>query len=150
MADQPTGTGSGFSAEEKAAMKQRAAELRAEAKAAKGAEKAAAERKAAEDAIAAMGPDDQPIAQAIHDIVLATTDLQPKTWYGFPSYHRDGQIVCFYQPADKFGTRYGTLGFNDAAALDEGNLWATAYAVTAVGAAEKKQITALVTKAAQH
>lgn len=129
-------------------MKQRAAELRAEAKAAKGAEKAEAERQAAVDAIAAMEPNDQAIAQAIHDVVLATTDLLPKTWYGFPSYHRDGQIVCFYQPAAKFGTRYGTLGFNDAAQLDDGQMWASAFAILRVGAAEKKQITALVKKAA--
>ncbi len=141
-------TGPGFSAEEKAAMKQRAAELKAQAKAAKGAEKAAAELKAAEDAIAAMSPNDKAIAQAIHEIVLANTDLLPKTWYGFPSYARDGQLICFYQPGDKFGTRYGSLGFDANAQLDDGNMWPAAYAILKVGAAEKKAITALVKKAA--
>lgn len=148
MADTRTGGEGGFSADEKAAVKQRAAELRAEAKAAKGARKADADRKNAEEAIAAMSGHDLAAAEAIHEIVLKETDLLPKTWYGFPSYHRDGQVIVFFQPGEKFGTRYGTLGFQDGAQLDDGDMWPTSYAVPRVGAAERRRIAELVRKAA--
>jgi uncharacterized protein YdhG (YjbR/CyaY superfamily) len=137
-----------LSADEKAAVKQRAAELRAQAKAEKEGKKAEVDAKAATDAIAAMSGLDQEVAQMIHDVVLSSTTLLPKTWYGFPSYHRDGAIVCFYQPGEKFGTRYGTLGFQDAAKLDDGDMWPTAYAVVGTGGAVRDQVTALVTRAA--
>ncbi|HEY8591002.1 MAG TPA: DUF1801 domain-containing protein, partial [Naasia sp.] len=120
-----------FTAEERAAMKQRAAELRKAKSRAKGAGKAAADLQDVLDAIAAMEPADRAIAERLHAIVTATApELAPKTWYGFPAYARDGKIVAFYQPAAKFKTRYPTLGFNDEARLDDGTMWPTAYAIT--------------------
>ncbi len=139
---------SGFTADEKAAMKARAAELKAERKAAKGAAKIEADLQACVAAIEQLPEDDRAIAQGIHEIVLAHSDLLAKTWYGMPAYHRDGAVVCFFQPAAKFGARYGTLGFNDAAQLDDGSMWPTAFAVTSLGAAQVKRITALVKQAA--
>ncbi|KQO62776.1 iron chaperone [Curtobacterium sp. Leaf261] len=122
-----------FSAAERAAMKAAAAEARTAAKRAKLADKAAAERQDCVDAIAALPDEDRSIVERLHEVVTAAgPDLAPRTWYGMPAYARDGKVVCFVQPASKFGVRYVTLGFQDTAALDDGDLWPTSYAVTAV------------------
>jgi uncharacterized protein YdhG (YjbR/CyaY superfamily) len=135
-----------FSAEEKAAMKAAVAE----AKRAKQADAAAAEAAAVTEAIAAMPPADREIAQKVHDLVLAAApDLGQRTWYGMPAYTKDGKVVVFFKPAEKFKSRYCTLGFEDAAALDDGTFWPTSYAVKGIGAAEEKAITAMVKKAAR-
>src|SRR3954467_11013915 len=118
----------GFSAEERAAMKQRAAELRAEGK--KGAKQADA-LQAVLDAIAKMAPEDRALAERVHAVVTtAAPGLAPKTWYGMPAYaNADGKVVVFFQDAGKFGYRYSTLGFQDAAHLDDGDLWPVSYAL---------------------
>ena len=118
----------GFSAEERAAMKQRAAELRAEGK--KGA-KAADGLQAVLDSIAKMAPDDRALAERVHVTVTATSpELSPKTWYGMPAYaNADGKVVVFFQDSGKFNYRYSTLGFQDAANLDDGDLWPVSYAL---------------------
>ncbi len=135
----------GFSAEEKAAMKNRAAELKAEARA--GQDRAAGE-KAAVEAIAAMKEPDRAIAKRLHALIKAAApELAPKTWYGFPAYAKDGKVVCFFQPAQKFNTRYSTLGFNDTAMLDDGVMWPVAFALKSLTAAEETKITALIKKA---
>lgn len=140
-----------FSAEEKAAIKQYADEKRA-AKAAKGLkseEKRARERQACLDAIAALTGSDREIAEHYHATVTETApDLDPKTWYGFPSYARDGKVVTFLQPTSKFGTRYVTIGFSDEAALDDGDLWPTSYAVTAMTPEGVDRLRAIVRRAA--
>jgi len=133
-----------FSAEEKEAMKAAVAE----AKRAKQADAAAAEAAAVDEAIAAMPPADRAIAQKIHDLVLAAApDLGIRTWYGMPAYTVEGKVVVFFKPAEKFKSRYCTLGFEEAAALDDGDFWPTSYAVKAIGPAEEKAITAMVKKA---
>src|SRR5689334_20263428 len=120
-------TSKGFSAEEKAAMKNRAKELKAEAR--MNQDKAAGEQ-ALQAAIAEMREPDRSLARRIDAIVKASApDLWSKTWYGFPSYVKDGKIICFFQPGQKFNTRYATLGFNDAAHLDDGNVWPVVYAL---------------------
>ncbi|SEB86054.1 Uncharacterized conserved protein YdhG, YjbR/CyaY-like superfamily, DUF1801 family [Paramicrobacterium humi] len=150
MADERnTKTGGGFSAAERAAMKQRAAELRAESKASKGAAKKQQEFQACLDAIAALEGTDKKIAERLHVIVSEEApQLDPKTWYGFPTYARNGKNILFYQPASKFKTRYGNIGFAEDAQLDEGEFWATAYAVLDVTPDAEKQLRALVKKAA--
>ena len=136
---------SGFSAEERAAMKERAAELRAEGK--KGAKKADG-LQAVLDGIAAMAPDDRALAERVHVVVTATApELSPKTWYGMPAYAKDGKVVCFFQSADKFNSRYATFGFSDQAKLDKGAMWPTSFALTELTAADEKKIAALVKKA---
>lgn len=119
----------GFSAEERAAMKQRAAELRAEGK--KGAKQADA-LQAVLESIAAMAPDDRALAERIHATVTSTAPgLSPKTWYGMPAYaDGDGKVVVFFKDAGKFKSRYATLGFEEAANLDDGPMWPTSYALT--------------------
>ena len=119
----------GFSAEERAAMKERAAELRAEGK--KGAKQADGLQDLL-DKIAAMAPDDRALAERVHvTVTTAAPDLLPKTWYGMPAYtNADGKVVVFFQDAGKFKYRYSTLGFQDAANLDDGDLWPVAYALT--------------------
>ena len=98
--------------------------------------------------IAEMADADRAIAERLHALVKATAPtLSPKTWYGMPAYALDGKIVCFFQPSQKFKTRYCTLGFNDAAKLDDGNMWPTAYALTKWTAADEKKIGALVKRA---
>ena len=136
----------GFSAEERAAMRQRAAELRAEGK--KGARKADA-LQAVLDSIAVMAPDDRAIAERVHATVMsAAPGLSPKTWYGMPAYaDDDGKVVVFFRDAGKFKTRYATLGFEDAAKLDDGPMWPTSYALTAWNAAVEKQVVKLVKSA---
>ena len=133
----------GFSAEERAAMKERAAELRAEGK--KGAKQADG-LQAVLDSIAKMAPEDRALAERLHVTVTANApDLLPKTWYGMPAYaNADGKVVLFFQDAGKFKYRYSTLGFQDAANLDDGDLWPTAYALQGWSPKVEKQVTALV------
>jgi hypothetical protein len=131
----------GFSAEERAAMKERAKEMKA-------VEDKAAEEKAVLAKIAEMTDSDRALGERLHAIIKANAPtLSPKLWYGQPAYARDGQIVCFFQCAQKFNTRYATLGFNDTANLDEGNMWPVAFALKELTAAEEARITELVKKA---
>ena len=136
----------GFTAEEKAAMKERAKELKAEERAQK--DKAAGESDVLEK-IAEMPEPERAMAARLHAFIKASApDLSPKTWYGMPAYsNQEGKIVCFYQSAQKFNTRYATLGFSDTAKLDEGDLWPTAFALKELTAATEAQIGALVQKA---
>jgi uncharacterized protein YdhG (YjbR/CyaY superfamily) len=134
-----------FSAEEKAAMKQRAAELRKKKRGKTTPEEDAADVLAA---IAAMEQPDRAIAEGIHAIVRSTApELAPKTWYGFPAYFTAGKCVLFYQPAAKFKYRYGSLGFQEAAQLDDGEMWATSFAVLEITPAVEKRIAELVRRA---
>ena len=136
----------GFSADERAAMKARAAELRAEGK--KGAKKADG-LQAVLDAIAKMAPEDRALAERVHVAVTATApELSPKTWYGMPAYaNADDKVVVFFQDSGKFKYRYSTLGFQDSANLDDGDLWPTSYALQKWSPAVEKQIVELVTAA---
>lgn len=140
-----TGT-DGFSAQERAAMKERAAELRAEGK--KSAKKADG-LQAVLDAIAKMAPEDRALAERVHVTVTETApDLSPKTWYGMPAYaNADGKVVLFFQDSGKFNYRYSTLGFQDTANLDDGDLWPVTYALQKWNAAVEKQVVELVTAA---
>ena len=133
----------GFTAEERAAMKERAAELRAEGK--KGAKKADG-LQAVLDRIAAMAPEDRVLAERVHATVTAAAPgLAPKTWYGMPAYANDaGKVVVFFQDSGKFGARYSTLGFNDDAALDDGPMWPVSFALTTWSPAVEKKVKALV------
>ena len=136
----------GFTEAEKAAMKERAAELKAEGK--KGAKKADDLQNQLEK-IAEMEDADRVLAERIHAIVTAVApDLDAKTWYGMPAYGRDGKAIVFFKPAAKFGARYATLGFNDGARLDDGAMWPTEYAITTLTDAGTKKIEALIKKAA--
>ncbi len=136
----------GFTNEEKAAMKERARELKAEARASKNKEEG---ENAVLAAIAAMPEPDRSMAARLHEIIKANAPtLSPKTWYGMPAYaDKDGNVICFFQNASKFNARYATLGFNDRAKLDEGAMWPTAYALKELNAAEVARIVALVKKA---
>lgn len=136
----------GFTDDEKAAMKERAKELKAEARISKN--KAEGED-AALAAIAAMPEPDRSMAARLHEIIKANApSLSAKTWYGMPAYaDKDGNVICFFQAADKFKARYATLGFNDRAMLDDGNLWPTAFALKGMTAVEEARIVALVKKA---
>ena len=133
----------GFSADERAAMKERAAELRAEGK--KGAKKADG-LEAALACIAAMAPEDRVLAERVHAVVTATApQLSPKTWYGMPAYaNADGKIVIFFQDSGKFSYRYSTLGFQDTANLDDGDLWPVSYALMRWSPAVEKTVVELV------
>ena len=144
---QSSGKSSGaFTADERAAMKARAQEQKAEARANKN--RADGER-ALLEAIAGMKGRDRVMAKRVHAIVTASApELWPKTWYGMPAYARDGKVVCFFQDAAKFNARYATLGFNDSANLDDGAMWPVAYALKELTASEEKRIAALVKKAA--
>jgi uncharacterized protein YdhG (YjbR/CyaY superfamily) len=135
-----------FTEDEKAAMKARAQELKAEARMNK--DRAEGE-KALLAAIAAMQEPDRGMATRLHALVTANAPtLAPKTWYGMPAYaNKDGKVVCFFQSAQKFGARYATLGFNDTANLDEGVMWPTSFALKELTAAEDEKIAALVKKA---
>jgi uncharacterized protein YdhG (YjbR/CyaY superfamily) len=132
----------GFSAEEKAAMKERARELKAAANKAEGEQDLLAK-------IAEMPSADRALAERLHAIVKASApDLLPKTWYGMPAYaNKEGKVVCFFRDAAKFKDRYATFGFNDSANLDEGAMWATSFALKELTATEEAKIAALVTKA---
>ncbi len=136
----------GFTDEERAAMKTRAKELKAEARAAKNKEEGENELLAA---IAGMREPDQSMARRLHKIITASApDLSPKTWYGMPAYaNKDGKVVCFFQSAEKFSARYATLGFNDTANLDEGSMWPTSFALKALTDTEEARIAALVKQA---
>jgi uncharacterized protein YdhG (YjbR/CyaY superfamily) len=134
-------TSKGFSAEERAAMKERALELKAEANKADG-------EKALLAKIAEMRGSDRVIAKRLHAIITASgPDLSPKTWYGMPAYAKGGKVVCYFQPAAKFKSRYLTFGFSDEANLDEGAMWPTSFALKELTAADEKRISALVKKA---
>lgn len=136
----------GFSAEERAAMKERAQELKAQARADNDRQ---AGEKAVLAAIAAMQEPERAMCMRLHAIIRASAPaLAPKTWYGMPAYARDGKVVCFFQSGKKFNTRYSTFGFSDAANLDDGALWPTAFALTELTAAVEARIAALVKKAA--
>jgi uncharacterized protein YdhG (YjbR/CyaY superfamily) len=138
-------TSKGFTDEERAAMKERAKELKAEERANKN--KAEGE-KAVLAKIAEMPEPDRAVAERLHEIIRTSApDLSPKTWYGMPAYAKDGKVVCFFQSAQKFNTRYATLGFNDTANLDEGAMWPTAFALKELTSAEEAKISALVKKA---
>ena len=131
----------GFTDEERAAMRARAQELKA-------AGKKADEESDVLAKIAEMPDADREMAERLHEIIKASApDLSPKTWYGMPAYARDGKVVCFFQNAQKFNTRYATLGFNDAANLDEGTMWPIAFALTELTPKEEAKIGALVKKA---
>ncbi len=135
----------GFTAEERAAMKARAKELKAEARARK--DRAAGESDVLAR-IAEMSEPDHGMAQRVHEIITANApELWPRTWYGMPAYARDGKVVCFFQAAQKFNTRYATLGFNDTANLDEGAMWPTSFALKELNAEVEAKIAALVKKA---
>ena len=135
----------GFSADEKAAMRERAREAKAEAR--RGADREAGLADALAK-IAEMPAPDRAIAERLHALILATApELAPKTWYGMPAYAKDGKVVCFFQSAAKFKSRYATIGFSDRANLDEGHLWPTTFALQELTAAEEARITALVKKA---
>jgi len=137
----------GFTAEERAAMKERAQELKAAARRGPRAGKADAESDVLAK-IAEMPEADRVMAERLHAIVKASaSDLSPRTWYGMPAYAKDGKVVCFFQSAQKFKTRYATLGFSDKANLDEGAMWPTAFALKELTAAEEARIGALVKKA---
>jgi uncharacterized protein YdhG (YjbR/CyaY superfamily) len=133
----------GFSTEERAAMKERAAELRAEGK--KGAKKAD-ELQALLDSIAKMAPQDRALAERVHQTVTATApELSPKTWYGMPAYaNADGKVVLFFQDSGKFKYRYSTLGFQDVANLDDGDVWPVSYALQKWTPAAEKKVVELV------
>ena len=138
-------SGEGFTAEEKAAVKERAQELKAEARASK--DKAEGEN-AVLAAIAKMQEPDRAMAKRLHTLIKDSVPaLSPKTWYGMPAYAKDGKIVCFFQSAQKFNTRYATFGFSDTAKLDEDAMWATSFALKELNTAVEAKVVALVKKA---
>ena len=138
-------TSKGFTDAEKAAMKERAKELKAEERANKN--RAAGESDLLAK-VAEMPEPERSMALRIHEIISENApNLAPKTWYGMPAYAKDGKIVCFFQSAAKFESRYATLGFNDSAQLDDGTMWPTAFALTNLTTAEEERIIALVKKA---
>jgi uncharacterized protein YdhG (YjbR/CyaY superfamily) len=137
--DKPT---RGFTVEERAAMKERAQELKAEAEKAEGEEAVLAK-------IDEMQEPDRTMAERLHAVIKASAPaLTPRLWYGMPAYAKDGKVVCFFQPAQKFKSRYATFGFNDDANLDDGAMWPTAFALKEVTAAEEAAIGSLVKRAA--
>ena len=142
-------TSKGFTEEERAAMKERAQELKAEARRGTRAKKDEADGESdVLSKIAALPEPDRAMATRLHAIVKASAPaLSPKTWYGMPAYAKDGNVVCFFQSAQKFKTKYATFGFSDKANLDEGAMWPTAFALTQLTAADEARIAALVKKA---
>jgi uncharacterized protein YdhG (YjbR/CyaY superfamily) len=137
----------GFTDEERAAMRERAQELKAEASPGPRSGKADGES-AVLAKIAEMPEPDRTMAERLHAIIKASAPaLSPKTWYGMPAYAKDGKVVCFFQSAHKFNARYATFGFNDTANLDEGAMWPTSFALTELTATEEARIVALVQKA---
>jgi uncharacterized protein YdhG (YjbR/CyaY superfamily) len=128
----------GFTAEERAAMKARARELKEQTDG----------ESAVRASIASMSPQDRAIAKRVHELVKAAApELTPRTWYGMPAYAKSGKVVCFFRDAGKFKERYSMLGFNDGARLDNGAMWPVAYALTKLTPADEKKITSLVRKA---
>ncbi|MEV5607712.1 DUF1801 domain-containing protein [Streptomyces sp. NPDC052225] len=148
MSSKDSGTYEGFSADERAAMKEHAQEQK---KAARRTSKAEKEAEAVRDVlakIAEMQDSDRVMAERVHAVVTATApSLAPKLWYGMPAYAADGKVVCFFQSAEKFKARYATLGFSDLAQLDEGTMWPAAFALTEVTADVEKRIAELVRRA---
>jgi len=141
-----TASSEGFTAEERAAMKERARELKAAARRGRAA-KADGESDVL-DKIAEMPEPDRAMAERLHGVIKAAAPaLAPRLWYGMPAYAKDGKVVCFFQNAQKFKTRYATLGFSDKANLDEGAMWPTTFALTRLTAAEEARIVALVEQA---
>ncbi|HEU5010099.1 MAG TPA: DUF1801 domain-containing protein [Gaiellaceae bacterium] len=141
MADAKSPKKETFTAEERAAMRERAKEAKAAQNRADGESDLLAK-------IAEMPKSDRAMGERIHAIVTDNApDLEPKTWYGMPAYAKDGKVVCFFKAASKFNERYATFGFNEAANLDEGAMWPTSYALTELTAADEKKIAALVKKA---
>jgi uncharacterized protein YdhG (YjbR/CyaY superfamily) len=137
----------GFTDEERAAMKEHAQELKAAARRGPRAAKADGETEVLEK-IAEMPEPDRVMAERIHAVITASAPaLAPRTWYGMPAYAKDGKVLCFFQPAQKFKSRYATFGFNDVANLDEGAMWPVAFALTELTAADEARIGALVKKA---
>lgn len=135
----------GFTEEERAAMKERAKELKAEARASKN---RAEGESAVLASIAEMPTADRVIAERLHALITThAPDLWPKTWYGMPAYTKDGKVLCFFQAANKFNARYATLGFNDVANLDDGSLWPTSFAVKELTPAGEATIITLIKKA---
>jgi len=140
MAEKKTTT-KGFTADERAAMKERAKELKASANRAEGERDLLGK-------IAEMPPPDRAMAEKIHSIVTSTApDLWPRTWYGMPAYTKDGKVICFFKSADKFKTRYATFGFEESAKIDVGTMWPTSFGLTKLTPADEKKIAALVKKA---
>jgi uncharacterized protein YdhG (YjbR/CyaY superfamily) len=134
-----------FSAEEKAAMRERARELKAEAKSRDA--RAEGERDLLAK-IAEMPAPDRAMAERLHELISAAApDLAPKTWYGMPAYARDGKLVCFFKAAAKFNSRYATFGFEEEAKIDDGSMWPTSYALTKLTRADEERITELVKRA---
>lgn len=142
-------TGGGFSDVELAAMKERAAELRAEGAGGSGTAKKKREATACADALAKLEGTDHEIGNRLHAIVAEEAPhLDPKTWYGFPSYARDGKVVVFFTPASKFGERYASIGFNEDALLDDGIFWPTSFAVLGIDDEDEARLRELVRRAA--
>jgi hypothetical protein len=136
-----------FTDAEKAAMKERAQELKTAKRRGSRADKADGER-AVLAKIAEMPDPDRALGERLHSVITASApDLVPRLWYGMPAYARDGDVVCFFQAAQKFKSRYSTLGFNDSARLDDGAMWPTAFALTTLTAADEARIAALVKRA---
>ena len=143
MADSKTSKG--FTAEERAAMKERAKELKAESR--RGKQRADGEADLLAK-VAEMQESDRVMAERLHELVKASApDLWPKTWYGMPAYAKDGKVLCFFQSAEKFGARYATLGFSDEANLDDGAMWPTSFALKKLTAKEEATIGKLLEKA---
>jgi uncharacterized protein YdhG (YjbR/CyaY superfamily) len=141
MTENKKSSGSGFTAEERAAMKERNKELKTQ-------QSKEADLVAVLDKIAGMTDADRATATKVHEIVLSTApDLAARLWYGSPAYYKDGKLICFFQDSGKFKTRYATLGFSDTAQLDEGTMWPSSYALTDVTPVVEKQIRDLVTRA---
>ncbi len=137
--------GKGFTAEEKAAMRQRAKEMKAEARSRDA--RADGERDLLA-AIEGMPAGDRAIAERLHGLIMARRpELAPKTWYGMPAWALDGKVVCFFQPAEKFKSRYATFGFSDEARIDEGTMWPTSFGLTTLTSVDEARIAALVDKA---
>jgi uncharacterized protein YdhG (YjbR/CyaY superfamily) len=142
----PGNASKGFTDEERAAMRERVKELKSAARGGKGNDESPVLEK-----IAAMPEPDRTIAQRLHALIKASApELSPKLWYGMPAYARDGNVVCFFQDANKFKARYATLGFSDKASLDDGHMWPTSFALKELTAAEEARIGALVKKAVGH
>jgi uncharacterized protein YdhG (YjbR/CyaY superfamily) len=140
-------TSKGFTDEERAAMRDRLEELKADARGGRGADNGG-EESAVLAKIAALPQPDRAIGERLHAIIKANApDLAPRTWYGMPAYAKEGKVVCFFQSGQKFKTRYATLGFSDKANLDEGQMWPTAFAIKELTAAEEERIGALVRQA---
>ncbi|GAA1589274.1 DUF1801 domain-containing protein [Streptomyces globosus] len=148
MSTTESSTYAGFTAEERAAMRDHAQEMKKAARRGSAAEKAAAAERDVLAKIADMQESDRVMAERVHAVVRAhAPELAPKLWYGMPAYARDGKVVCFFQSAEKFKARYATLGFSDLAALDDGAMWAAGFALTEVTDEVEERIAALVRRA---